>query len=71
MKLSEFINHLAHKSLKLKIIAFDYDMNYMIKIFEGTIGELLHWVKYPMVMDFVVENVCPEDNNLLEVKIYG
>lgn len=71
MTLREFIKHLAHKSLKIKLICYDYSINCFITLFNDTLGVLLNWVKYPMYMDFLVECVNPEDTNLLEVKIYG
>lgn len=71
MTLKEFIKHLAHKSLKVKIICYDYNNHCFVTIYEASVGELLNWVKYPIYMDYLVECVNPEDTNFMEVKIYG
>ena len=71
MTLKEFINHLAHKSLKIKIICYDYYICCYVTIYEGTVGELLHWIQYPKFMELIVECVNPEDKNFFEVSING
>lgn len=74
MTLREFISHLSHKSLKIKIMYYSYSTNYVrcfVSLYEGTVGSLLHWVKYPDYMNYIVTCVEPEDTNFLEVKIYG
>lgn len=70
MKLSEFIYHLAHRSLFIQIIKYNYNKNCFVRLFDGTVGTLIHWKDLPEYADNIVEGIEPE-HNFFEVRIYG
>lgn len=70
MTLKEFIYHLAHKSIFIHIIKYNYNENCFVRLFDGTVGTLIHWKDFPEYSTNIVEAIECE-HNFFEVKIYG
>ena len=70
MKLIEFIYHLAHKSISIMLYVYNKNSNTYSNIYDGSVGQLIHWKDFPTYRDYIIENIDCEEN-LFEVKIYG
>lgn len=70
MKLSEFIYHLAHKSIFIMLYNYNHSINGYEKIYDGSVGQLIHWKNFPNYRDYIIEKIDCEEN-LFEVRLYG
>ncbi len=70
MTLAEFINRLAHRSISIMLYVYNRNSNTYSKIFDGSVGTLIHWINFPDYRDYVIESIETE-HNLFEVRIYG
>ena len=70
MKLSEFIYHLAHKSISIMLYNYNHSINGYEKIYDGSVGQLIHLKNFPVFRDFIVDTIQCEEN-LFEVRLYG
>ena len=60
MKLNEFVEHIKHKSLSIKI----YDMDNKL-IYENSIGGYLTSVIKSKIGNWIIKFIYPEDNLLM------
>lgn len=59
MKLYDFINHLKHNSIIVKLfIASGKD------VYKGSVGELKHWYWYSLYINHTIHNINCENNEL-------
>ena len=70
MKLSEFIYHLAHKSISIMLYYYNHSKGIYEKIYDGSVGQLIHWKDFPEYIDYIIDNIQCE-KNLFEVRLYG
>lgn len=70
MKLSEFIYHLAHKSISIMLYYYNHSKCIYVKVYDGSVGQLIHWKDFPVFRDFIIDNIQCEEN-LFEVRLYG
>ena len=60
MTIEEFIKHLKHKSLRIKIIE-EQDKNLSV-IFLGDVGVYLNWVERKTYGKMIIHHIIPSSN---------
>lgn len=65
MTLIEFIKHLAHRSIKIRL----YDLNKKL-VYEDTIGTYVHSIKRNIFDDCKIMELIPDDSDIFVVYLY-